>query len=259
MVNFPLNVNGKIDKNLLPTPTITTNENIISPRNKTDKTLVSILKKYLKLETVNLSNSFVELGGDSLSAINIIAEIENKLHVQLHIKDLLNMASIMDISDYIANTRTQNTAFVLEKAPKMDLYPLSSAQRRIYYACKMVGDDTLVYNTPCALLINSRLDSKRVEGAFKQIIEKQSSFRTVFVLDADEVKQKILDKVDFAISVFNNTSTEKDAIIKNFSKPFDLENAPLLRVELHYLDNNPIAYRFTPYSYRWRFDECINK
>ena len=41
-----------------------------------------------------------------------------------------------------------------------------------------------------------------------------------------------------AISVFNNTSTEKDAIIKNFSKPFDLENAPLLRVELHYLDNN---------------------
>ena len=102
----------------------------------------------------------------------------------------------------------------------------------------MVGDNTLVYNTPCALLINSHLDSKRVEGAFKQIIEKQSSFRTVFVLDADEVKQKILDKVDFAISVFNNTSTEKDAIIKNFSKPFDLENAPLLRVELHYLDNN---------------------
>ena len=238
MVSFPLNVNGKIDKNLLPTPTITTNENIISPRNKTDKTLVSILKKYLKLEAVNLSNSFVELGGDSLSAINIIAEIENKLHVQLHIKDLLNMASIMDISDYIANTRTQNTAFVLEKAPKMDLYPLSSAQRRIYYACKMVGDDTLVYNTPCALLINSRLDSKRIEGAFKQIIEKQSSFRTIFVLDADEVKQKILDKVDFAISIFNNTSTEKDAIIKNFSKPFDLENAPLLRVELHYLDNN---------------------
>ena len=43
------------------------------------------------------------------------------------------------------------------------------------------------------------------------------------MLDADEVKQKILDKVDFAISIFNNTSTEKDAIIKNFSKPFDLK------------------------------------
>lgn len=238
MVIFPLNVNGKIDKNLLPSPNITNNDNSISPRNKVDKTLVSILKKCLNLKSVNISNSFMELGGDSLSAINVITEIENKLHVHLQIKDLLNMASVMDISDYITNANSKSEAFVLEQAPRMDFYPLSSAQKRIYYACKMVGDDSLVYNTPCALLINSILDSKRVENIFRDIIQKQSSFRTVFVLDNGEVKQKVLDNVDFNIPIFHDKEINRERIIRNFPKPFDLEKAPLLRVQLHYLDND---------------------
>lgn len=34
-----------------------------------------------------------------------------------------------------------------------------------------------------------------------------------------------------------NTEANKQSILDNFAKPFDLSNAPLLRVAVYYLDN----------------------
>lgn len=102
----------------------------------------------------------------------------------------------------------------------------------------MAGNNSIVYNTPGAILVDSKLNKEKVESAFRDIIKSQSVFRTVFVIVNGEVKQKILDNVDFAVESFNNTSSEIDSLVNNFATPFDLEKAPLLRVEIHYIDNN---------------------
>ena len=238
---LPLNVNGKVNKNLLPTPSMQMEENaeIVSPRNDIDNILLNIIKNYLHIDNVNLNNSFLEIGGDSLSAISVISSVRKELSVELSISDLLGNYTIKDLSDHIVELLNSTSVLsnAISKAPIQDLYPLSSAQKRIYYSHKMIGDSNLVYNAPGAILIDALLDKEKVQQAFKKIIQNQSSFRTIFVSDGEEIKQQILDTVDFNVDISYNTEKNINDILKTFSKPFDLEKAPLLRVSLCYIDN----------------------
>lgn len=235
----PININGKTDFKALPLPkNAQTGVELVKPRNKIDKCLLEIYENTLHVSNISMSDSFFELGGDSLTAINISETISKKFNVEITVKDILEKNIIMDLSDYISGLSSINTnSFEILPADKCEFYPLSSAQKRIYYACKMIGDENVVYNTPGAVLINGLLDKEKVENCFKEIIKKQNSFRTSFLIVNNTIMQKINSSVKFAINTFKNKSTEINNLINNFSKPFNLKNAPLLRVELHYLDN----------------------
>ena len=235
----PININGKTDFKALPLPqNAHTGVQMIRPRNEIDKHLLEIYEKFLHVNNVSMSDSFFELGGDSLTAINISETISKELNVEVSVKDILDKNIIMNLSDYISGlSNTDKSSFKILPAEESEFYPLSSAQKRIYYASKMIGDDNIVYNVPGAILVNSILDKGKVEKCFKEIIKKQSSFRTSFLMVNDSIMQKINKSVNFIINTFENKSTEINNLINTFPKAFNLENAPLLRVELHYLDN----------------------
>ena len=66
--------------------------------------------------------------------------------------------TIKDISDYIEQNKTQkNTQIKITKAPKQEEYPLSSAQKRIYYNCKIIGEKGTVYNMPGGIIIQEKV------------------------------------------------------------------------------------------------------
>ena len=235
----PININGKTDFKALPLPTnAQTGVEMIKPRNEIDSCLLEIYEKILHVNNVSMSDSFFELGGDSLTAITISETISKMLNVDVSVKDILDKSIIMDLSDYISglSSVTENS-FEILPAEKADFYPLSSAQKRIYYACKMIGDENIVYNISGKMEFNQHLDSKKVKDTFKKIIDRHISFRTAFVIDNNEVKQKIMNNVKFDIPVFNSKEDEMPDNISKFVKPFQLDTAPLLRVELHYLEN----------------------
>ncbi len=235
----PININGKTDFKALPLPqNAQTGVEMIKPRNEIDKHLLEIYEKFLHVNNVSMSDSFFELGGDSLTAINISETISKELNVEVTVKDILDKNIIMNLSDYISGlSNTDKSSFKILPAEEAEFYPLSSAQKRIYYASKMIGDENIVYNVPGAILVNSILDKEKVEKCFKEIIKKQSSFRTSFLMVNDSIMQKINKSVNFKINTFENKSTEINTLINTFPKAFNLENAPLLRVDLHYLDN----------------------
>lgn len=235
---LPYTPNGKIDKRALPEPVIkTTNSNIIY-RNDTDIKLANILKSLLGMDNIDISSSLLELGGDSLTAINLSAQIREIFGVDVYVKDIISKDSLSDLSDYISSLSVSNKkTFEILPVKQSEFYPLSSAQKRIYYTSKMIGDKNVVYNIPGAILVDSLLDKEKVEKCFKEIIKNQSSFRTSFLMINDSIVQKINKSVNFNINTYKNKSSEINDLINTFPKPFDLENAPLLRVELHYLDN----------------------
>lgn len=235
---LPYTPNGKIDKRALPEPVIkTTNSNIIY-RNDTDIKLANILKSLLGMDNIDISSSLLELGGDSLTAINLSAQIREIFGVDVYVKDIISKDSLSDLSDYISSLSVSNKkTFEILPVKQSEFYPLSSAQKRIYYTSKMIGDKNVVYNIPGAILVDSILDKEKVEKCFKEIIKNQSSFRTSFLMINDSIVQKINKSVNFNINTYKNKSSEINDLINTFPKPFDLENAPLLRVELHYLDN----------------------
>lgn len=241
----PININGKIDINSLPIPNeINHNKEIIKPRNSIDTKIVKAFMKFLGIKQISIEDSFFELGGDSLSAISICTYLNETMAIGITVKDILENPIIKDLSDSLTNSNNSKIINKISIAEKADFYPLSSAQRRIYYAYKMIDKDNLVYNTPGAILVNSLLDRDKVQNCFKTIINQQDSFRTIFVLNNNEVKQKILDNVDFKVETTYNSEKNINKIINSFPRPFDLEIAPLLRVQLCYLDNKKTLLLF---------------
>lgn len=236
---MPYTPNGKIDKRALPIPN--TKEKLkekIEIRNEIDKELLQIIQKMMNIENISLSDTLIDIGGDSLTAITLITKISSKFDVQLYIKDIMSNKTIKDISDLIRYEQEKGSSKIkIEKVPEQDVYPLSSAQKRMYYNSKMIEENNTVYNVPGAILVDDILDKEKVENAFKKIITRHSALRTVFVLQENTVMQKINNQVDFEIPIYHNTEREVQKIIDNFSKSFDLEKDLLLRVELHYIDN----------------------
>ena len=236
---MPYTPNGKIDRKALAKIELQEiNKTIVKPRNELDKELINILSKMLRVENISITDTLLDLGGDSLTAITLSTKILSKYNVQVNIKELLSSYTIKDLSDYIKENKNEGTIKAkIEKAPEQEAYPLSSAQTRIYYNSKMIGDQNLVYNMPGAIMVNKILDKEKVEESINKIIERHSTLRTKFVLENNNVVQKIEPEVKLSVPVYHNSEDEVKEIINNFSKPFELEKAPLLRVELHYINN----------------------
>ena len=71
----PMKSNGKLDRGALPKPDISDfRSDYAAPETETQKVLCTAMAKVLKLEQVGIHDDFYEMGGDSLSSIEMITE-----------------------------------------------------------------------------------------------------------------------------------------------------------------------------------------
>ncbi|HLP62278.1 MAG TPA: condensation domain-containing protein, partial [Candidatus Deferrimicrobium sp.] len=116
------------------------------------------------------------------------------------------------------------------------VYETSSAQKRLYIIDHLLGD-SLLYNENRVWNIEGKLDYNRLKKTLAQLSLRHEILRTGFVMKKGEVLQKVYDRIDVAFTYTKKESTksspgEIEALINHFLKPFDLDEAPLWRMEL---------------------------
>ena len=95
---------GKLDRKALPKPKLSApvGTNFHAPENEMQKALAEIWERLLRLERVGLDDHFFDLGGDSLRAVHLFHEINQKLGHELPLSTLAlaptvrGLAAIMD-------------------------------------------------------------------------------------------------------------------------------------------------------------------
>ena len=234
--SFPLNVNGKIDRNALPLPVfIDVESSIVSSRNDCDELIIQFIKDSLHIEKLSIDSNLFNIGLDSLSAISLVSYINTNLNIQIAIKNIFDNPTIRLLSDFIL-TQVSKHYVSLPKSAIKDYYPISSAQKRVYYAW-LRDKNSLLYNIAGVIIIEGNIDKSKLENCFKTLIERHSSLRTYFEQKDDNIVQIIKDEVDFKLDYEISDETDVDSIYRNFVKPFDLSEAPLFRTQLVKLDN----------------------
>ena len=95
--SLPLNPNRKVDRKALPVPPKTRpqlSQSYVAPETATERKLASIWQQVLGLEQIGINDDFLNLGGDSLLATQIINRIREAFQVDISLDSLLEESTI---------------------------------------------------------------------------------------------------------------------------------------------------------------------
>ena len=234
---FPLTPNGKIDRKALPAPEgkLSSGVDYVAPRNETEQRLAEIWQAILHVTEVGVHDHFFDLGGHSLRAMTLVSQIHRQFEVVVSLRDVFQHPTLEAMAKIIASNET--SAFTaIQPATERPYYPVSSAQKRMYVLSQMEGAGSS-YNLPVVLRLEGKLDRERLTAVMHQLVARHESLRTSFELVEGEAVQVIHPSVTFTIGEKKALESEVSALVEAFIRPFELSQAPFLRVELIELDD----------------------
>src|SRR3712207_2566049 len=190
----PLNANGKVDRKALPVPEVG-EESFVEPQTELEKEIAEIWKEVLKIDKVGLYDSFLQLGGDSISMVKVISKLADKYKVNITFKEFMISNSIYKVSkiinlknncnnvslpnniyvDYLPTARNENEEYCLTDVQKSYLfgrsegYELGNISTHIYYE------------------IETKLDIKKLEESLNQVIAHQPMLRVIFTKEGTQI------------------------------------------------------------------------
>jgi amino acid adenylation domain-containing protein len=245
--HIPLTPNGKVNRNLLPEPVTLAGEDYVAPRDRIEARLAQIWGEVLgsggtgiESRPPGIDDNFFQLGGHSLKATVLIAKIHQAFKVKLPLAEIFKNPTIRHLRETLA-AKERSSYLSIEPAEKKEYYGLASAQQRLFVLDRLVLEST-GYNIPFVMALEGRVEKTKLVEAFRTLIHRHESLRTSFPMLADEPVQQVHDRVEFEIE-YNDTGSRRqaggnpggrglDSLIKDFIRPFDLAQAPLLRVGL---------------------------
>ncbi len=234
------------------------------PKDYLEKKQSSIKSKYLKMKNVKqILDQFKEQN------IKLILKDESNIEVLSYDKKLTS--DQIDIikenkSSIIQYLKAENNS-VLDLLPteQQENYTLSNSQKRLWVVSQ-IPETSVAYNLPVVVKLNGKYEIANLFKAFEETIKRHEILRTVFKKDIDgELKQWIVeyDELDYSFEfkdLSNETFPEVEStkIIDSDSyRLFDLENGPLLRLQIHKLEEEQIVVYFNMHhiiSDEWSMD-----
>ena len=124
LTQFPLNNNGKIDKQqLLTLAQAQQQQVVITPKNDIELQILTIWQEVLQQHKLCVAANFFDIGGHSLAAIKVVAKIRKKLSVNLPTDLLFKHKTIVEIANYI-DSNSKTSSYLIAEAQR--LLPLNN-------------------------------------------------------------------------------------------------------------------------------------
>ncbi|MGA4098985.1 amino acid adenylation domain-containing protein, partial [Ralstonia nicotianae] len=236
---LPLTPNGKLDRKGLPAPegqayASTAYE---APQGEVEQTLAGIWQTLLGVERVGRHDDFFALGGHSLQAVRLVAQVRTQLGAELGLTELFAQPSLSAVAQAIV--RGQGSALpAITVADRGEALPLSFAQQRLWFLAQMEGGSE-AYHIPVGLRLKGELDEDALRRSLDRIVARHEALRTRFVAEDGQAVQRVasadaglpLDWVDLSTEAVPEHQlgllAEAEA-----RAPFDLEQGPLIRGRL---------------------------
>ncbi|WP_295621671.1 type I polyketide synthase [Chamaesiphon sp. GL140_3_metabinner_50] len=121
---MPLTANGKIDRQALPVPDITSfgvSSNNVVAGNSTEEILAAIWTDILRLERVGIEDNFFDLGGNSLLGLRVIDRIQQRFDLKVSVVRLYQYSTIRSMARYLTQSVIGSTTQAVVSTAKPPL------------------------------------------------------------------------------------------------------------------------------------------
>jgi acyl carrier protein len=107
MDKFPLNLHGKVNRRALPRPVdlLYRDRPCVPPANEAETAVAAIWAEMLDLPRIGVTHGFIELGGNSLTAIRMIARLVRDLGAEVSLEELFPRGTVRDIATLVEARR----------------------------------------------------------------------------------------------------------------------------------------------------------
>lgn len=227
--HMPYNQNGKIDRKKLPPIKFTDMVQAILPENEHEETILDAFKKVLKNDDVYMNSDFFEVGGDSLAASKLIAELQNR-EIHVAYADIFKYKTPSEIYQYVfLKIPYQNT---VQNLKDFDFARIHELLRNNIYngedisVAEHVGNVLLTGVTGFlgVHILKELVDNPKIDTVFCLVREKdnlnsETRFKKQLNFFFDKVTvAKILEKAQ----VINGDITNPNLFVEPFDQKIDV-------------------------------------
>ena len=225
LTEFPLLSNGKIDRQTLIKSLNSSAR--LEPNNEIESKLLVLWKGILGDKPIGTDESFLSIGGHSITMMRLIGRIYKEFHVKFPLRDLFLNLTIQKQASYIKNLN-QDDAYIIKQTADKTGYPLTAVQERMYVHWQIDKENT-AFNMPTIFKITGNYDFERLQNSLRQLIQRHESLRTSFKLVDNKVNQLINDTSHFNLQKIDAEREQLNQVIEDFISPFNLEESILIR------------------------------
>jgi aspartate racemase len=104
---LPVSPNGKVDREALPPPGPLAERPLVEPETETERALMEIWQRVLGREKLGVTDDFFVLGGQSLLAVRLMAQIEKRFGRRLPLATLLERRSVRRMAALIDDPQAE--------------------------------------------------------------------------------------------------------------------------------------------------------
>ncbi|TMP29967.1 hypothetical protein CWB99_07715 [Pseudoalteromonas rubra] len=192
--DIPLNINGKIDEKKLARLTVSHGRTVASETPMEAK-VAAIWKQVLGHQSVCVETDFFTLGGDSLSAIRVVGEMQQQLGKAISIRNLLEYDTVRSLSLFTeqeALTAERQDTISPDFEQRFEPFALTDVQQA-YWLGRQGGIELSNVGTHSYTEIPIHKDYvDRISAVWNTLIQRHDMLRMVLT---EEGQQRILPSV----------------------------------------------------------------
>ncbi|PLV32323.1 Plipastatin synthase subunit C [Bacillus subtilis subsp. subtilis] len=232
METLPLTSNGKLNRKALPEPNFTSKQTYAPPRNDLEDQLVLIWQEVLGIQRIGIEDSFFELGGDSIKALQVSARL-GRYGLSLQVSDLFRHPKIKDLSPFIRKSER-----IIEQGPVQGDVPWTPVQQWFF---SQDIEERHHFNQSVMLFHSGRLSENAIRPALKKLAEHHDALRMVYRNDDRrwiQINQGIHESQLYSLRISDISQSESgwETKIKqevaDLQQSINLQEGPLLHAAL---------------------------
>ncbi|GAO41451.1 hybrid non-ribosomal peptide synthetase/type I polyketide synthase [Flavihumibacter petaseus] len=218
----------------------------IAPETTMEHQLAALWQQTLHIDCIGVLDSFFELGGDSVLAAQLLSRAQQSFGTRIDPQEAFQSFTIRHLaakleSALISNAKKAAQPTIPPRSPGMTV-PLSFPQKRLLFL-ELLEPGTSINNLSAFYELHGDLDTDALHFSVNQVLQRHDALRTKFLFPQGMPVPAWQEKLSLSIPVIPLThlsgtealSTAKKMAAKEVRLPFNLQDAPLIRLRLYSL------------------------